>query len=81
MASRPTLPHVGAMDPELRNSPVAQELDEDSDVVRQQVPGERLCYFNGKSYAHGVYVTSGAQVLRCVYGVWIESGPADPDNP
>lgn len=81
MVSRPTLIRVGAMDPELRNSPVAEELDEDSDVVRQQVPGEKLCYFNGASYQHGSYVASGAQVLRCERGVWVESGPADPDNP
>ena len=35
---RPNLPEVGALDPELRNSPVAQELDEDVDIaVRPEI--------------------------------------------
>ncbi|HEX4973856.1 MAG TPA: hypothetical protein VFV69_22630 [Steroidobacteraceae bacterium] len=78
---RPNLPEVGALDPELRNSPVAQELDEDVDTLQQQVPGEPVCYFNGRSFAHGRYVSSGGQVLRCRYGVWIDAGSADRDNP
>jgi hypothetical protein len=81
MVSRPTMPRVGAMDPELRNSPVIQELDEEPDLVLQHRPGEHVCYFNGRSYPHGEYVASGTQVLRCDSGVWIEAGPADPDNP
>lgn len=72
---------VGAQDPELQNSPIAEEEDEDTDVVRQQVPGEPECFFNGKSYKHGQFVASGTQVLKCSYGVWVESGSADPDNP
>ena len=72
---------VGAQDPELPNSPIAEEVDEDTDVVRQQVPGEPVCYFNGAEYPHGTYVASGTTVLQCSYGVWIESGSADPANP
>jgi hypothetical protein len=81
MSSRPKLPDVGAVDPELKTSPIAQEFDEDSDTLRQQVPGERVCYFNGRSYSHGVYVKSGTQVFKCQYGLWMEAGPGDPDNP
>lgn len=81
MGSRPKLPEVGAVDPELKTSPIAQELDEDSDTLRQQVPGERMCYFNGRAFAHGAYVRSASQVLKCQYGMWIEAGPGDPDNP
>lgn len=77
MKHSPHIPHVGAQDPELENSPIAEEEDEDTDVVRQQVPGEPVCYFNGRSYEHGAYVVSGAQVLKCSYGVWVETG-ADP---
>ena len=76
-----SLPQVGAPDPELRNSPIADEEDEDTDVVRQQVPGAAVCYFNGAEFAHGTYVASGSQALRCSYGVWIDSGSADPSNP
>ena len=76
-----SLPQVGAQDPELRNSPIADEEDEDTDVVRQQVPGTAVCHFNGTEYGHGTYVVSGSQVLRCHYGVWIDSGSADSRNP
>ena len=81
MHVRPKLHEVGAMDPELRNSPIAQEQDEDADTVSQQVPGQPVCYFNGRSFEHGRYISSGGQVLRCRYGVWIDAGSADPDNP
>jgi hypothetical protein len=72
---------VGAQDPELLNSPIAQEEDEDTDVVLQQVPGEPVCYYNGTAFPHGAYVASGATLLKCSYGVWVESGSADPRNP
>jgi hypothetical protein len=75
------IPQVGAPDPELENSPIAAEEDEDTDVVRQQVPGEPVCFFNGSSYKHGEFVASGSQVLKCSYGVWIESGSTDDRNP
>lgn len=81
MPSRPKLREVGAMDPELQNSPIADELDEESDTLRQQVPGEPACYFNGRAYSSGDYVSSGTQVLKCHYGVWVDAGPADPRNP
>ena len=72
---------VGAQDPELPNSPIAQEEDEDTDVVLQQVPGEPVCYYNGTGFPHGAYVASGSALLKCNYGVWVEAGSADPRNP
>jgi hypothetical protein len=78
---RPHLPEVGALDPELRNSPVALEFDEEVDTLRQQMPGDPVCYFNGRPFAHGRYISSGGQVLHCQYGVWIDAGSADRDNP
>lgn len=76
-----SLPQVGAQDPELRNSPVAEEEDEEMDVIRQQQPGAAVCWFNGEEYPHGAYVASGSEVLRCHYGVWVDSGSADARNP
>lgn len=73
-----TVPQVGAMDPELPNSPIALEFDEESDTVRQQVPGEPVCYFNGQPFEHNQYVSTGTQILQCRYGVWVEV--ADPRN-
>lgn len=81
MIAAPNIPSVGAMDPELRNSPIAQEFDEDADVVRLQVPGEPVCYFNGSEYANESFVRSGDRVLKCSYGVWVEAGASDPRNP
>jgi hypothetical protein len=81
MTQHTGIPQVGAQDPDLPNSPIADEEDEDTDVVRQQVPGEPVCYFNGTSYQHGTFVQSGSQMLKCSYGVWVDEGPSDPRNP
>jgi hypothetical protein len=72
---------VGAPDPELNTSPIAEEGDDDTETLRQQVPGEPVCYFNEKSFATGSYVKSGTSILKCDYGIWIPAGPADPENP
>ena len=78
MAGPVHVPNVGAMDPELRNSPIAQEFDEDAEDVNLQAPVRAVCYFNNKQYANGVFVRSGDMLLRCRDGVWMEAGPADP---
>ncbi len=78
MKQHPSIPQVGAQDPELRNSPIAEEEDEDTDVVRQQVPGEPVCYYNGTEYRDGEFVLSGSQLLKCSYGVWVDEGSGDP---
>jgi hypothetical protein len=80
MVAAVNVPSVGAMDPELRNSPIAEEFDEDADDVRLQAPVEPVCYFNNKAYANDAFVRSGDSMLRCRYGVWIETGPADPTD-
>jgi Protein of unknown function (DUF1496) len=80
MRHHPSIPHVGAQDPELKNSPIAAEEDEDTDVVRQQVPGEPMCWFNGRSFQDGSYVVSGSLLLQCSRGVWMESAAGDPKN-
>jgi hypothetical protein len=81
VAERIAKPQVGAPDPELRTSPILEEFDDDYLVLKQQVPGEPVCHFNDKRYAHGTYVCSGDTLLRCDYGVWIRTGSCDPDNP
>ncbi len=40
MSEQHDLPQVGAPDPELKNSPIAEEMDEDSPFLRLEVPGE-----------------------------------------
>jgi hypothetical protein len=74
-------PQVGAPDPELRNSPIAEDTDEQTVDLRQQEPGEPVCYFNGETYANATYVCSGHELLRCDYGIWVRSGTCDVDNP
>lgn len=76
-----SIPDVGDQDPAERNSPIAAEEDEETQFLRQDVPGEAVCWFNDVAYEHGAYVKSGTVILRCDRGIWIESGPADAENP
>lgn len=81
MPERIAKPQVGSPDPELKTSPILEEFADDYSVLKQQVPGEPVCYFNDKRYSHGSYVCSGDALLRCDYGIWIRTGSCDPDNP
>jgi hypothetical protein len=72
---------LGAQDPELRNSPIAEEGDEDTEALRETMPGAPMCYFNGSAYSHGTIIKSGTTALRCEHGLWVRAGPGDPDNP
>jgi hypothetical protein len=81
MADEKSYPNVGAPDPELENSPIADESYEESEDLKQEMPGEPVCLFNGVTYPHGDFVQSGGSLLRCDYGIWVPSGPVDADNP
>jgi hypothetical protein len=72
------IPQVGAPDPELRNSPI---LDDDDEEVPTEAEVETgACYFNGESYPLGSYVLSGSELLRCDgRGVWVRAGEQRPD--
>jgi hypothetical protein len=72
---------VGAPDPEQKNSPIIEELDEELEALQQERVETPMCYFNGASYRHGAYVCSGNERLRCEYGSWVRAGSCDPDNP
>ena len=72
---------VGAPDPELRNSPIVEEADEDYEVAAQSLSEEPLCYFNDQAYRHDQFVCSGSELLRCIRGAWVQEGACDPDNP
>ncbi len=82
MSERITAPHVGAPDPEMRNSLIIDEtaydeqdgLDPDSVVFAS-------CYFNDATFANGSHVCSGEELLRCEQGKWLRIGSCDPDNP
>lgn len=75
------IPDVGAPDPSENNSPIAWESSVETQFLRQESPGEPVCYFNNTPFEHGAIVKSGASLLRCDRGIWVEAGPADPDNP
>jgi hypothetical protein len=74
---------VGAVDPKLKTSPIAEEMSEEWQLLRQEVPegSASVCYFNGEAFQSGSFVRSGTVVLECREGLWIEVGPADPRNP
>jgi hypothetical protein len=73
---------VGSPDPELRNSPIMEETDEDYEVLAQEIEELNVCYFNDASFPAGAYVCSGSgELLRCERGFWVQEGSCDPDNP
>jgi hypothetical protein len=72
---------LGAPDPERKTSPVAWELDEDTETLREAVPDEAVCFFNDQPYEHGTVVMSGSVRLRCDHGIWLPVGPADDAKP
>ncbi|HKK06874.1 MAG: hypothetical protein P8009_08125 [Gammaproteobacteria bacterium] len=72
---------VGAPDPELKNSPIMEETDEDFEVLAQEVGETPVCYFNNVSYPDGRFVCSGSgELLKCTRGVWLLEGTCDPEN-
>ena len=81
MAAHAGTRNVGAIDPKLKTSPVLEETAEESYELSQDVPDPSTCFFNGEAFSTGEFVRSGAAVLECQNGVWVEVGPADPDNP
>jgi hypothetical protein len=81
MNVRVSAPQVGAVDPERNTSPIADEFDEDYEVINQEAPESSGCLFNDTPYAHDEYVCSGSDLLQCKRGVWVLVGSCDPDNP
>jgi para-nitrobenzyl esterase len=83
MVTNPGTRDVGAVDPQLKTSPIAEEMSEDWQLLRQEVPegAAPMCYFNGEAFQPGAFVRSGTVVLECRDGLWVEIGPADPRNP
>ena len=81
MPERSHIPHVGAQDLELRNSPIIQEINEDMTGLVVDADERHVCYFNGKAYSVGQHVCSGSELLRCDRGMWFSEGSCDPDNP
>ena len=81
MSEQISIPQVGAPDPEMKNSPIAEETDEDNDVIQQTALSEPVCYFNNTAYEHNSQVCTGHELLRCNHGLWLREGSCDPDNP
>lgn len=63
-------PQLGAPDPELRNSPILADEEEESLFDLELETGG--CYFNDVRYPIGQYVRSGDELLHCeARGVWV----------
>jgi hypothetical protein len=76
-----TIPRdVGTQDADKKNSPIAWEADEDLDVLRQEIPLEPMCYFNGTAFSDGDVIKSGTVLLRCDQGLWVPAGSSEPEN-
>jgi hypothetical protein len=72
---------LGAQDPERKNSPVAWEIEEDTETLRESIPDEAVCFFNDLAYTHGTVVSSGSVLLRCDHGIWLPAGATDASKP
>jgi hypothetical protein len=70
---------LGTQIPELKNSPIAWEDDEDTEALREALPSEPMCYFNDHEFAHGTIVAGDGVRLRCDRGVWVPE-PSSPPN-
>ncbi|MFT6985805.1 MAG: hypothetical protein ACJAT7_001625 [Psychromonas sp.] len=81
MTQLKSIPDLGAQVPEMKNSPIADECEEEFDVVRQEVEELPCCYFNNVSYPNGSYVQSGTSVLVCRNGLWVYQSNSDLDKP
>ena len=68
---------LGTQDPELKNSPVAWEGDEDTEALREEITDEPECFFNGRAFPHGTVISSGSTRLSCDHGLWIPAEPGD----
>jgi hypothetical protein len=77
----PTTQQLGAQDPELKNSPIAWESEEETETLRESIPEDPVCYFNDRAYSHGALVGSGDVRLRCDHGVWVPAGPNESSKP
>jgi hypothetical protein len=65
---------LGTQNPELKNSPVAWEGDEETETLREIVPSEPGCFFNDHEFAHGTVVIGNGVRLRCDHGLWVPAG-------
>ena len=81
MNARLSAPQVGAVDPERKTSPIADEFDEDYEVINLEATESSGCLFNDSHYEHNTYICSGSDLLQCKRGVWVVEGSCDPDNP
>ena len=77
MASHAGTPNVGAMNPKLKTSPMLEKKAEESYDRGRQVSGDAACLFNGELFATGEFVRSGAVILECRRGLWVEIARAD----
>lgn len=73
--------HVGAPDPERRNSPILEETDEQLAALARELddaPG--VCYLNDDPYGPEDHVCSGSVLLQCRHGAWVRVGSCDPQQ-
>lgn len=77
MSHHKTITDLGAPIPELKNSPIISNFDEERELIDMQIPEERQCYFNGNAYQHGACIKSGTVILQCERGAWVETEVPD----
>ena len=64
---------VGAPVPDMKTSPIFLDMEDERQIIEAEIPEERVCYFNDKSYPHDTYIKSTGTILRCDRGAWVEA--------
>ena len=72
---------LGAQDPSLENSPIVTQLAQEDPAPEIDETQPSSCRFNGESFPHGSRIKSGATVLSCEHGVWVDAGLEEVDYP
>lgn len=71
MKTEPHTPNVGVPDPELKNSPIFDETDDELLSLDAEIESGG-CYFNNQRYPLHSYVRAGSELLYCDgRGVWV----------
>jgi len=55
----------------ITSSPIALESDEETVLLREEIPEEPFCYFNSEVFDHDAVVKSGTLMLRYDRGIWV----------
>lgn len=61
---------VQAMDPSMKNSPIAGPVEEESTVMLDAA--SKICHWNGQEFDDGQVIDCAGQAYECSFGQWVK---------